>query len=66
MNATNLDTTALRNRSTLTFVGFATWLEPYPASEGCHIEVWRDAIGRLFAWTTNAHGQVTVNEIAAS
>lgn len=67
MKATNsLETSTERNHRTLTFVGFATWLEEHPAAEGCHIEVWRDAVGRLFAWTTNGRGRVTVRELSAN
>jgi hypothetical protein len=64
--ATNLSTSTVRNHRTLTFVGFATWLEDHPAPDGCHIELWRDAIGRLFAWTTNGRGQTTVREVSAN
>jgi hypothetical protein len=63
VNATNtLTTSTIREHRTLTFVGFATWLEDHPAAEGCHIELWRDAMGRMFAWTTNASGQTSVRE----
>jgi hypothetical protein len=67
MNATNsLSTSTVRNHRTLTFVGFATWLEEHPSAEGCHIELWRDAVGRLFAWTTNARGRTTVRELSTN
>ena len=57
--ATTVTLATATHTGDLTFVGFATWLDESVMAGG-HIELWRDSVGRLFAWSVDASGQSVV------